>query len=733
VLFGILENQYGIKPQVIECDNEITTQKPAVRRFIESLSIKVEPSPPYTQELNGGAERSGGVVKDKSRSMRAGSKLPSALWKEIVRTAVYLLNRTPRWQYYWKTPYDRFHTYVAHKDGVAVEHRKPNQAHLRVYGCKAYAMTTDALKKANRLQRFNPRAWIGYLVGYNSTNVYRIWNPITNKVIITRDVIFNEQETFNGNLESLKDDMLHIKLNELSELLHKCAIPKESEEEQVQPAEEESEEVRDLAEDELYVETNTEQGGKGLDTEIRVEPYPTPLPTPPAALLAASIRQSPSEELPKEELPKAETAKVQKADSWKAVFCAGTRTGVAGKVENRVFTKAQLERMLKKPKAIHRRNLPSPPDRHTDLIEHPLGYLFEQAEIEHLKSHDLMKSWTEINSRDPRMKGHKILDCRWVYIYKFDKHGRFLKVKARLVVRGDQQAKSLTESTYAATLAGRSFRTLMAIAARFDLELLQYDAVNAFVNVRLEEDVFMKMPPGHRRNGTILKLNKALYGLRRSPLLWQRELTQALRKLGLEPVPHEPCCFIKGGIIIFFYVDDIVIAFRKHQEAEARSLIEKLQSKYRLTGGDNLQWFLGIEVLRDRKKGFVWLSQSAYVDKIANLAESMQPSKTPMERKEFWPYEGVAENESLFMYQKKIGSLLYAAVITRPDIAFAVSRLARFTTNPGPEHHEGADRIPLYLKRTRSLALQFGADDHFRVASDTQSFADRLVVSNPTV
>ena len=109
---------------------------------------------------------------------------------------------------------------------------------------------------------------------------------------------------------------------------------------------------------------------------------------------------------------------------------------------------------------------------------------------------------------------------------------------------------SLTENTYAATLnCGRSFRTLIAITARFDLELLQYDAVNAFVNARLEEDMFMKMPLGHRRNGTILKLNKPLYGLRRSPLLWQTELTQTLKKLGLEPIPHEPCCFIKGGII----------------------------------------------------------------------------------------------------------------------------------------------------------------------------------------
>jgi hypothetical protein len=223
ILIGILES-YGIKVQVIECDNELTSQKPAVRRFIESLSIKVEPSPPYTQALNGGAERSGGVVKDKARSMRASSKLPSALWKEIVRTAVYLLNRTPRWQYHWKTPYDRFHTYVSHRNGVSVEHRKPNQAHLRVYGCKAYAMTTDTLKKANRLQRFNPKAWIGYLVGYNSTNVYRIWNPVLNKVIVTRDVIFNEQETFNGDLEALKDDMLHVRLDELSKSLVLLAI-----------------------------------------------------------------------------------------------------------------------------------------------------------------------------------------------------------------------------------------------------------------------------------------------------------------------------------------------------------------------------------------------------------------------------------------------------------------------------------------------------------------------------
>jgi len=78
----------------------------------------------------------------------------------------------------------------------------------------------------------------------------------------------------------------------------------------------------------------------------------------------------------------------------------------------------------------------------------------------------------EISLRDLQVKGYRVLDCKWVYVYKFDKHGRFTKMKAQLVVRGDQQAKSPTENTYTATLAGRSFRTLIAIAARFDLEFI---------------------------------------------------------------------------------------------------------------------------------------------------------------------------------------------------------------------------------------------------------------------
>ena len=145
--------------------------------------------------------------------------MPAALWPEINRAAVYLQNRTPSYTYNWKTPYERFHTYLAYRDGVVVGHKKPQQAHLKVYGCKAFTLTTETLKKSNRLQRFNPKAWLGFLVGYDSTNNYRIWNPKLNKVISTRDVIFDEDALFDGDIKRLQDDLLHINLDELTALL----------------------------------------------------------------------------------------------------------------------------------------------------------------------------------------------------------------------------------------------------------------------------------------------------------------------------------------------------------------------------------------------------------------------------------------------------------------------------------------------------------------------------------
>jgi hypothetical protein len=101
---------------------------------------------------------------------------------------------------------------------------------------------------------------------------------------------------------------------------------------------------------------------------------------------------------------------------------------------------------------------------------HALAPLIKAAEKTHLESHKKMGLWFQISKNNPRAKHQQIIGCMWVYVYKTDKHGRFVKIKARLMIRDNQQQIDQNEETYAATLAGRSFRTLIAIAACFDLK-----------------------------------------------------------------------------------------------------------------------------------------------------------------------------------------------------------------------------------------------------------------------
>ena len=102
------------------------------------------------------------------------------------------------------------------------------------------------------------------------------------------------------------------------------------------------------------------------------------------------------------------------------------------------INKARIQRLLRQIDGfkLHRRELPPEPARREDLDGHILGEEFRKAERDHLQSHVPMNSWTEVSKNDPEARDAQIPDSMWVYVYKFDKHGRLAKCKARLVVRG---------------------------------------------------------------------------------------------------------------------------------------------------------------------------------------------------------------------------------------------------------------------------------------------------------
>ena len=252
----------------------------------------------------------------------------------------------------------------------------------------------------------------------------------------------------------------------------------------------------------------------------------------------------------------------------------------------------------------------------------------------------------------------------------------------------------------------------MAIMAAFDLEARQYDAVNAFTNSHLDEVVYCACPEGYAMADQCWLLLRALYGLRRSPLLWLKEFSKTLKELSLQEVPGEPCLFTNKWLIVFFYVDDIVVLCPKKYLSHLETFEKNLMSYYEIRSLGELNWFLGIRILRDRKAKKVWLCQDSYIDKIATRfhLEYHKPAHVPLPPDvDLLPYDGQATAQEIHAFQQRVGSINFPAVITRPDIAFASSRLATFLCNPSPKHLAAADQTISYLYRTRTYVIEYSA------------------------
>ena len=179
-------------------------------------------------------------------------------------------------------------------------------------------------------------------------------------------------------------------------------------------------------------------------------------------------------------------------------------------------------------RGIHRDNIVNPPEHWNDLKHHPHAEGFKKAaELEYntLKARNTFM-------KVPKEEGMNPIPVRWVFDYKFDASGYLARYKGRIVVRGDKEPLT-GEETYAATLAFRVFRWMMALAAAYNLSTRQLDAVNSFINAKLHKKIYCYMPQGFERPGYVWWLLMALYGLRKSPLLWLQELSGTLKDYGL--------------------------------------------------------------------------------------------------------------------------------------------------------------------------------------------------------
>ena len=343
----------------------------------------------------------------------------------------------------------------------------------------------------------------------------------------------------------------------------------------------------------------------------------------------------------------------------------------------------------------------------------------EQAELRGMME---KKVWEEVNVSEVP-KGAKIIPSKWLYKVKRSATGQIERFKARLVACGNFVGDTEVDFTDIKSNVVRiaSVRLLFSLAASLGLEVDGLDVDQAFLLNGLEKEVFMRKAQGYNSDGKVLRLLKSVYGLREAPMLFEKLVVQWLLEFGFERLQADKCVFklMSNGryLIIGIYVDDMIILHRGNGDRDW--FVAKMREKTAIKDLGKMKTVLGMNIARE-DDGSITLSHPAVVDELlstAGLTDS-RPTSTPLvPNAELMTPEGepdAEEKATMSMapfcnFRSLIGSLLYLASTTRPDIAFAVTSLSRFMTNPRLDHWRALVHLLRYLKGTKLLGITYAS------------------------
>ena len=232
--------------------------------------------------------------------------------------------------------------------------------------------------------------------------------------------------------------------------------------------------------------------------------------------------------------------------------------------------------------------------------------------------------------------------------------------------------------------------------------------------------------PEHLKNvpNLVCKVNKAIYGLKQSPRLWNKNIDNNMLKLGFIKSNYDPCLYIRqrNGQTVYatIYVDDIIIAGTTL--AVVNEFKNQLKNQYKCKDLGELNYCLGMEITRDSITKNITLSQKKYIRDVLKRFghENSKPALTPLEPGIQLELSEQGGENSNYPYREVVGSLMYLMVSTRPDISFAVSYLARYLNNHGRVHHAAANNLLRYLKYTQDLGITY----HHNRSFDLIGFSD---------
>ena len=310
---------------------------------------------------------------------------------------------------------------------------------------------------------------------------------------------------------------------------------------------------------------------------------------------------------------------------------------------------------------------------------------------------------------------HKVIQCKWVFKHKVD--GCF---HARLVAKGFTQIHGIDYSeTFSPVARFKSLHLLLAIAALEDWEIHSMDVKSAFLNGNLDKEIYMAQPTGFVIPGwehQVCHLRKAIYGLKQASCQWNLKFHSVLLDYGFICTVSDSGVYVyrqHGGdpfliLILILYVDDITIL--GSSLAKVSHLKSYLMKSFDMMDLGETCSYLGLHITHDRSNKLLEIDQESYIQDVLQCFghSDSNPARTPLPSAiHLIKNENTASPSFRTQYQQLIGSLLYAMIVSCPDISYAVSRLAQYSANPSSHHLNAAQHVLKYLKGTSSMRLRY--------------------------
>jgi len=569
-----------VQLRALRSDNGGEYRDGETRAWLRAQGVHLQYSAPYSQSQNGVAERCNRTKVGGARAMMIATNAPPSLWGEAVLHKVLIDNcafssaAPPN-----MTPYEAFMK------------RKPDVSMFRVWGCAAYAHVPDALRT-----KLQPKAVKCMMVGISDEHkAWRLLDLKTKKVIISRDVIFDE-----------------------------AVFPKSKE-----PVHDLAD-YPDLTRDDIIFYPPEHANA---DTPIGRNDHTDPLDVL-SDLQVGSSMYSPAPPSTNEEYVDLSgdlsvVEEEDESDDGEQPVRRSTRERAPSEklVHRLQAMKVEVAAMVEDARGADE------PATYRAAMSRPDAALWTEAMRAEVES--LMKTKTFEFVPDGDKPKQRPVSAKWVYKIKRNSDGTIERYKARLVARGFTQRPGVDfRETFAPVARMTSIRALLSVACKDDMNLTHFDVDTAFLNGELDEEIYMRLPEGLEGDaGRVVRLRKGLYGLKQASRQWYKALDKVLVTIGFVQSRADPCIYVyeRDGkrVMLAVYVDDFVIA--DNDVAMRERVKRELAAHFKLKDLGELHWCLGLRVTRDRAKRELTLDQESYILEMLELFRmgDSKPCRTP--------------------------------------------------------------------------------------------------------